>query len=229
MFYWRPALQTPAESVADWALACATTHKLLGIPYLPETDISLSTPGANGKTVIVDGTVAGGGRTAQLESYTDPTISIVDWGDSAIEVDVDGTAWTVDRGERRRIPLEPRWVVRVGEDSDRQQITPELVIRYPGRRELHHPAIGEEYRLFPSFGFDLGSLSNPIRVPMAMGELDADSFAEYLGVHLSERPYPERVLWQAFAYTAFDPHEVGKPELIQLDDGHIILRPRPAQ
>jgi hypothetical protein len=32
------------------------------------------------------------------------------------------------------------------------------------------------------------------------------------------------VLWQAFAYTAFDPHADATPELAQLETGHLVLR-----
>lgn len=103
-------------------------------------------------------------------------------------------------------------------------VTPELVVRYPGSRELHHPAPGADYRLFPSFGLELDDLPDPVPVPTTAGELDDAALATALGVDLSERPYPERVLWQAFAYTAFDPHSETTPELAQLEDGHLVVR-----
>lgn len=65
--------------------------------------------------------------------------------------------------------------------------------------------------------------SFPLAVPTANGELDHEALAASLGVDLSARPYPERVLWQAFAYTAFDPHADSVPELWQFPTGHLAL------
>jgi hypothetical protein len=78
--------------------------------------------------------------------------------------------------------------------------------------------------VFPSFGLDPSDLPNPMPVPTAGGELDAAALAAELGVDRSERPYPERVLWRAFAHTAFDPHADAVPELARLESGHVVLR-----
>jgi hypothetical protein len=61
-------------------------------------------------------------------------------------------------------------------------------------------------------------------VPTTAGELDDAALATAVGVELSARPYPERALWQAFAYTAFDPHADAAPALAQLPDGRIVFR-----
>jgi hypothetical protein len=120
--------------------------------------------------------------------------------------------------------LEP-----IDTDDGPTTVTPELVVRYPGRQELHHPAPGADYRLFPSFGLDLAELPNPLPVPTTAGELDHEALGQSLGVDLSNRPYPERVLWQALAYTAFDPHGERGATLTKPDDEHIVLLPTAAE
>ncbi|WP_199722779.1 hypothetical protein [Haloplanus aerogenes] len=144
--------------------------------------------------------------------------------ETAIALTVAGSEYTIATGERRRIRLSEQRVEPAEHEGGPTTVTPELVVRYPGRRELHHPAMDTDYRLFPSFGLDLDTLPNPISVPTEAGELDDGALADELGVHRSDRPYPERVLWQAFAYTTFDPRDDTPPELTQLETGHIVLR-----
>ncbi|MFC6729124.1 hypothetical protein ACFQDG_10775, partial [Natronoarchaeum mannanilyticum] len=108
-------------------------------------------------------------------------------------------------------------------DGGHVSVTPELAVRFPGERELHHPASGGGYRLFPSFGLELAAVPSPVPSPTANGELDHATLAASLGVDLSGRPYPERVLWQAFAYEAFDPHADAARRLAQFPDGHVAL------
>jgi hypothetical protein len=222
VFYWRSALGPSAGEPADWTLACATTHELVGVDSLPAAAPSLVTEGARGTTLVVDGTVAGDATTTIVESYDAPAVTL-DWArEDALLVTVDGTEQTLTPGDRRRLPCAERRVEPV--DGDPTTATPELVVRYPGRRELHHPAPGTAASLFPSFGLDLADVPNPLSVPTSAGELDDSTLATALGVDTSERPYPERVLWQAFAYTAFDPHADVTPGLAQLESGHILVR-----
>lgn len=141
-----------------------------------------------------------------------------------MELSVAGSEYSIVTGKRRRIRLSEQRVEPAGRDEGRTTATPELVVRYPGRRELHHPAPGAAYRLFPSFGLDLDAVPNPVSVPTAAGELNDVALADELGVDLSRRPYPERVLWRAFAFTTFDPHGDTPRELTQLETGHIVLR-----
>lgn len=223
VFYWRPALRSTAGDADDWELAIATTDELAGIGSLPATAPQLTGQNGNETLVVVDGTVAGESTTRRVWSYTVPQVSIGSLADSKIALTVDGTEYSVPVGERRRIQLAEQRVEPVSEDHESRMVTPELVARYPGRRELHHPSPNGAYRLFPSFGLNLEELPNPLPVPSAAGELDDTALAEQLGVDLAQRPYPERVLWQAFAHTAFGQHSETTPELTQSETRHIIL------
>ncbi|WP_206039390.1 hypothetical protein [Halomicrobium mukohataei] len=190
---------------------------------MPAEGPPLVTEGASGTTVVVDGTIGGDVTTSHVGAYAAPAVSIERHVGSAVELKVDGTRHDLSLGQRRRIRLAEQRVEPVGADGRPKTITPELVVRFPGRRELHHPAPGTTYRLFPAFGLDLEELPNPLSVPTATGELDDLALATALGVDLSRRPYPERALWQAFAYTAFDPHADATPDLTQLATGQIVL------
>lgn len=225
VFYWRPALAPSSGEPSHWELACATTHELVGIDSLPADRPPLVTADASGTTLVVDGTIAGETTTSHVTSYAVPTVSVDSRSGSGIQLTVAGTEHSVSAGERRRIRLDDRCVEPVDGDGEPTTVTPELVVRSPGRRELHHPARGATYRLFPSFGLDIDEIPDPLPVPTRAGELDATALAAELNVDSSQRPYPERVLWQAFAYTGFDPHADTTPELTQLDTGHIVVRP----
>lgn len=224
VFYWQPALERGTPDAADWQLACATTHGLAGVETVPSPGPALTTDGATGTMVVVDGTVAGETTVARLSSYSVPRIRIETVTASTVELSVNGTTDTIPSGERRRIELAQQRVDVLGADDHSQTVTPVLAARYPGRRELHHPAPGATYHLFPSFGLDIDEIPNPLAVPTTVGELDDERLAETLGVDLAERPYAERVLWQAFAHTAFDPHADVRPTLAQLPRGHIVLQ-----
>jgi hypothetical protein len=237
VFYWRPAVAPSAAEPADWELACATPHDFVGIDSLPADGPPLVTDGASGTTLVVDGTIAGDTAMTHVASpsYSPPDVSIDSRSASRVELTVAGTEYSVSVGERRRIHLDEQSVEPIdgegdgdgdGGDGDRTSttVTPELVVRFPGKRELHHPARGATYRLFPSFGLDLDEIPNPLAVPTTVEELDDAALAAELGIDPSRRPYPERVLWQAFAYTAFDPHIGTTPELTQLETGHIVVR-----
>ncbi|NHN49165.1 hypothetical protein G9464_16420 [Halostella sp. JP-L12] len=224
VFYWRSGLPDAAPDPADWRLACATTHGLAGAESLPASPPPLTTDGAVGTVVVVDGTVAGEVTTARLDSYAVPSVRIEAVDNSAVELSANGTSYAVPSGDRRRIELPRQRVEAPGKDDPSRTVTPVLAARYPGPRTVYHPAPGASYRLFPSFGLDLSAVPNPLPVPLAAGELDDERLAETIGVDLSARPYAERVLWQAFAYTAFDPHADSTPKLAQLPRGHVALR-----
>lgn len=224
VFYWRPALAPSTSDPKAWELACATTHELVGFGTLPVDGPALVTEGASGTIVVVDGTIAGDATTAHVASYTTPELTVDERSDAGIELTVDSTEYSIPVGERRRIRLAEQRVHPIDADRDPTTVTPELVVRYPGRREIHHPAPGATYRLFPSFDLDLDGIPNPLPIPTAADELDDASLATKLGLDLAQRPYPERVLWQAFAYTAFDLHSDATPELTQLETGHVVVR-----
>jgi len=224
VFYWRPALAASTDESKTWELACSTTHELLGFDSLPVDGPSLVTTSASGTILVVDGTIAGDATTSHVVSYMPPDLGINARSDTGIELTVNGTEYRISTGERRRICFSEQCVQPIDGDSKPTTVTPELIVRYPGRRELHHPARGATYRLFPSFDLDLDEIPNPLPVPTTADELDETALATKLGADLSQRPYPERVLWQAFAYTAFDLHTDATPELTQLETGHIVLR-----
>ncbi len=227
VFYWRPTLDTGTSEQPDWQGVCATTDTLSvvekGRPYTPEFVSRRAET-----EVVVEGTIGGDSTTAVVRSYSAPDVRIREVTASRLELLADGTEYTVSSGTRRRISLSEQTVERADGDGT-MAVTPELVVRFPGERELHHPAPGAEYRLFPSFGLELDTVSNPAPVPTTNGELDHAAFATSLGVDLSDRPYPERVLWQAFAYTAFDPHTETVPRLTQFRTGHLALLNSPPE
>jgi len=224
VFYWRPALAPSSGEPHNWELACATPHELVGFDSLPADGPAFVTEGASGTTIVVDGTIGGDTTTGHVTSYSVPDIAVDSRSDSEIVLTVTGTEWEVSIGDRRRLRLAEQHVEPTDRDRELTAVTPELVVRYPGQRELHHPARGATYRLFPSFDLELDRIPNPLSIPTAADELDHVALATKLGIELSERPYPERILWQAFAYTAFDPHAETSPELTQLESSHIVLR-----
>jgi hypothetical protein len=223
VFYWRPAVAPSADEPANWELVCATPHDLAGFDSLPADAPPLVTDDADDTTLVVDGTIAGDTTTARVASYSGPDVSIEGRSAGRVELTVGGDDYRVLAGGRRRIGLPKRRVEPIGGDGE-STVTPELVVRFPGWRELHHPAPEATYRLFPSFGLDLDEIPNPLAVPTTVDELDETALATEVDVDLSRRPYPERVLWQAFAYTAFDPHADITPDLTQLETGHIVVR-----
>ncbi|WP_436931411.1 hypothetical protein [Halosimplex halobium] len=222
VFYWRPALSASGP-LDDWAVACATTHSLAAFDSLPAGVPPLVSPDGDATMVVVDGAVGGDATTARVRSYDPPELRVDAVAESVVELTVAGEVREVPAGERRRFGLAEQRVEPAGDDGE-TTVAPELVVRYPGRRELYHPEPGTDSRVFPSFGLDLDDLSNPLPVPTAAGELDDAALATAVGVDLSERPYPERALWQAFAYTAFDPHADAAPTLGQLPEGLMVLR-----
>lgn len=221
VFYWRPAIETAGSTGDSWLAACATTEGVVGLDSVPSRVPALAAAVPDGVAVVVDGTVGGESTRTVLEGYDPPSVGLASVDADAVELTVDGRTESVGAGDRRRIALAERRVDPV--EGEPTVVEPELAVRYPGRRVLHHPAPDGAGRLFPSFGLDLDSLPRPLSVPTAAGELDDGALAERIGVDLADRPYPERVLWQAFAYEAFDPHADGVPALAQSRTGHLVL------
>lgn len=196
--------------VRRWRGVCATTSQLRPVRYqssvVPDALVSGSDGGVE---LAVDGTIGGDTTVAVVESYTVPAVGIGELSPTSLSVSIDGNRHEFEPGTRTHLQLPARHVRPV--ESGPRTITPELHVRFPDERELHHPALGAECRLFPSFGLDLGRIPDPVAVPTANGELNHEALAERLGVDLAARPYPERVLWQAFAYTVFDPILMERP------------------
>ncbi|PCR90955.1 hypothetical protein [Natrinema ejinorense] len=228
VFYWRPSLPAAASEPAAWDGTCATTDSLSTVTATDPNGIDLVSRRRGATAVTVDATIAGESTSTLLESYAVPDVRVRALAESRLRLGVEGTTFVVPAGTRRRVSLAEQTVARVDGGGEPATTTPELVVRFPGDRELHHPALGADYRLFPSFGLDLESVPNPLSVPTVNGELDHEALAESLAVDLTARPYPERVLWQAFAYTAFDPHADTDPRLCQFPTGHIALPDEPA-
>lgn len=225
VFYWRPALRDSSPPATDWSFVYASTHDLVDRSETAVGIRGLTTKLATGVAIVVDGTAGGDASVAHVRDYETPNLRIVDVTTDSIRLAMDGDDVEVTAGGRRRIELSPRTVELIGEVGS-EKITPELSVRYPGCREIHHPASNASDRLFPSFDLDLTSLSNPLVVPVRNGELDHVVLATDLDVSLEERPYPERVLWQAFAYTAFDPRRESVPDIGRTDDDHLVVTAR---
>lgn len=231
-FYWRSVLPPDGPEPADWTGVCATTHGLRAL-----TDDGTRPPplwtrdGTNGdeaasdadtvRELVVDGTVAGDSRVAAVRDYSPPAIAVRSADADAVSLETPAGSRSVAAGERTTVEL-PTQSVRSATDGESRTVTPRLRVRYPGPRTLYHPARGADAALFPAFGLDLETLPNPVPVPTAAGELDDRGLAAALGIDLSERPYPERVLWQALAYGAFDPHRETEPRFSQ--PGEDLLR-----
>lgn len=226
VFYWRPALEESDLAPESWSGVYATTDSLRGALRAAADTVDLVSPGEEATEVVVDGTIAGESTLALLDSYRPPEVVIREMDEDRVALAVAGQEYILPAGTRREIQLPERNAVRATEDAEPVTVTPELVVRFPGERRLFHPAPGAEYHLFPSFGLDLQALPTRIDVPTAGGELDHEATAKTFGIDLSTRPYPERVLWQAFVFTAFDPAAETAPWLAQFDSGLIALPDR---
>lgn len=221
VFYWRSVFDNVPDSQAG---VCATPTTLRQV--LPESQIRLELVERHGKgsRVVVDGTVGGDSTTAVLRSYSVPDVRVKSVGPERMCLRVNGESYEFYPGTRQVISL-PGQPVTVGPDFESETtVTPKLSVRFPGVRTLIHPPTEGGWRAFPSFGLDLDRLSNPLSVPCRHGELDYDVLAAALDVDLSTHPYPKRVLWQAFAYTAFDPHRETEPEIGTTDEGLLLVR-----
>jgi hypothetical protein len=229
VFYWRPALVGEATEPSSldpsaWRLACATTHGLAGVAANAASVPPLTSEDEGLVHAVVEGTIVGDATTVGLADCDVPDAAIVGLDADRLTLSVDDRTETVEAGSRRSVSLDPRQVTLA--DRDVATTTePTLSVRFPGERTLHHPAPGASYRYFPSFGLDLDRVASPVTVPTTVDELDHESLARRLGVDLTERPYAERVLWEAFAHAAFDPHAEGTAEIAQLDSGTLTVEP----
>lgn len=222
--YWRDDL-ADADLPTVRAGWCATPDALHVARYGDAIRLDLAPVVDGGRAVAVDATVAGETTTALVAGYRPPRLALAELTPHAAEFAVDGDRVVVPAGETRTLELATRTVNlleapgesggrdgqehREGGDStpgvgDAVEVTPTLRVRYPGHRRVVHPAPGVDYLVFPSFGVDLAD-SGRVPVDPDAADLDVEAVATVLGVDLDARPYAERVLWEAFAYAAFDP------------------------
>lgn len=219
VFYWRSRLPDVLPAQDCWAGLCATTHELQSVTHSTVHRPTLSQSWDEETELVVDGTIVGDSKTALVSSYECPGTEIRAISPDEVVVVADGETRVVPVGNRERIELSERSIET--KHGSTIPTTPELVVRYPGIRTVYHPAVGSEYCLFPSFGIELAEIPESIAVPTNWGELDHDTLATMFGIDITSRPYPERILWQAFAHAAFDPNTQGSVSLIQFSSGHI--------
>lgn len=225
VFYWRSALPSGHVTIARWDGVCATTDGLEPITTEKSTVQTLVTTVGAKQVVVVDGTVAGESTEAMLSQYVPPRILVDRVTADEVVLDIPVGRRRIPVGNRVQLALSPQRV-RLGDSEKRTCITPQLHIRYPGRRVVYHPAPDTTYALFPSFGLTLDAIPDPVSIPRTGDNLDYAALATALGVELSVRPYAERVLWQAFAYTAFNPYRESPPQLAQFESGLLaVLNP----
>ncbi len=225
IFYWRSALSAGHAPLAQWAGVCATAHRVEPITTGKSMAPTLVTTADATHVVVVDGIIGGESTEAILSQYEPPRILVDRVTADAVVLDTPAGRRRVSSGNREQIELLPQRV-RVGDSKKRICVTPQLHIRYPGQRVVYHPAPDATYALFPSFGLTLDDVPNPVSIPQTGDDLDDTALTAAFGVDLSARPYAERVLWQAFAYTSFSPHRESPPQLAQLDSGLLaVLNP----
>jgi len=222
VFYWRARLPDVTPPPERWIGLCATTHELAPLVHGESHSPTLSQTCNDESELVVDGTIVGDAKTALVSGYAQPTVELRHVSEDCAEFVVEDDPVLVPAGERERIELSERAVET--DAGTPVSTTPELVVRYPGQRTVYHPALQGEYTLFPSFGLCLDDVSRPLVVPTAWDELDHEALAEEIGIDTAEQPYPERVLWQAFAYAAFEPNGTGSVELTQFPSGEIAVR-----
>lgn len=220
VFVWQSALFEPSSDHRRWGLAVATVGGLAGFQR-PPVRIPF-TGGASGDSVIVRGTVLGEAELARLESYEHPTVRIEGIDDDEVVIGAGEIEIEVPSGSRVSERLSPRRA-RSSDGNRDIEVTPQLEIRYPGRRRLLHPPPEEDMMLFPDFGLDLETLPQPLPVPTVAGELEHHALAEALGVDIRRGSYARRVLWQAFAYTAFDPHRDAPAIIERCSNGRLLV------
>jgi len=222
VFYWRPRLPDVTPAMDAWTGLCATTHELAPTTHSETHEPTLFQVCESEDELVVDGTIVGDAKTALISDYSAPEIELRHVTEEGVEFVVDGEPALVPVDERERISLSERHVeTRYGTEVTTM---PELVIRYPGQRTVYHPALRSDYHLFPSFGLDIEEIPNPLDVPTQWDELNHNALAVELGLDITSRPYPERVLWQAFAFTAFEPNADSPVELTQFQSGEIGVR-----
>lgn len=224
IFYWRSRLPDVPPPPDTWTGLCATTHELVSLVHGAVRSPTLFQTCDTGHEVVVDGTIVGDSKTALVSTYPRPDIELRHITEECVEFAVEDEPVLVPAGERKRVELSERTIETQYGTS--VVATAELVVRYPGTWTTYHPAPGGEYHLFPSFDVSLEDVPQPLRVPTRWGELDHEALAADLGIERTAQAYPERVLWQAFAYTAFEPNAVRPAELTQFPTGLIAVRTR---
>lgn len=222
VFYWRNRLPTAVSAPERWTGICATTHNLAPLVHNSNHEPTLLQSFDDEFEVVVDGTIVGDSKTALVSTYSFPSIDIQHVTPDGLELEIEGETTLIPAGSRQRFSL-PEQTVET-ELGTTVPTTPELVVRFPGERTIYHPAPSDEYCLFPSFGLDIDDLPRHVQVPTSMGELDHDALAAEFGIDVTGRPYPERILWQAFAFTAFNPNASSKPTLTQFQSGEFAVR-----
>jgi|GEM_PF-773679 len=246
VFYWRDELDagTP-EPTADAVLAdargwVATPDTLIPGQKRGQEFVGLAADtDAGGHEVVVDATIAGDSTSTHVDGYQPPRIVIREQTADSVTVAGNGHITRVSAGNSEQIELPAQTVTlldsptnpasEVNHDvGDRVETTPVLCARHPGTRRLYHPAPGSDYLLFPSFGIDLPTDSGRVPGDPDSVERDLDAIADSLGAALSGRPYPERVVWEAFVYAAFDPDRAGAVELTQFENGLLAVHDPPA-
>jgi len=125
-------------------------------------------------------------------------------------------------GDRASISLPERQVTLEEQTNRRRRSRRGCPFGIPASKRSITPIRLPEYRLFPSFDLDLDA-GRPVTIPTSHDELEPIALADTLDVDLVSRPYPERVLWQAFAFEVFDPHRDGCPRLAQYPSGLLAV------
>lgn len=105
------------------------------------------------------------------------------------------------------------------ENGTHIMVTPRLRVRYPGPRAIYHPPPDGDYLLFPSFGIDLETARSRVPIDPDTPDRDLDAIADALDATVDSRPYPERVLWEAFCYAAFPLDHEEATQLTQFENG----------
>lgn len=222
VFYWRRQLSGRLPPRADWSGICGTTHELTPLTHGTASDPTLCQSCDDGDELVVDGAVVGDSRTALVSGYSTPAIEIRHVTPDCVELTVDGTDVLVPAGSREQVELAEQTVETAYGVT--VPTRPELVVRFPGRQTVYHPAPAGDYWLFPSFGLDVELLPRPVDVRTDGSQLDHDALAATFGIDIASRPYPERILWQAFVLSAFDPATSGRLELTQFPSETIAVR-----
>lgn len=222
VFYWSDAVSSSSRSPCRWASVCATTWSVTPIVSRAATRPELWVDHDGRYEVVVDGDVTAEARTTMIRRPSPPAVTLTPYEESH-RIVTRSESIRLEVGDSYDQQLPPGQVVLDDEPNTDITVTPRLTVRYPGVRTLYHPAPGSDTVLFPSFGIDLETIPNPVPVQMTGETVDEQALAAELSVTLDERPYAERVLWQAFTYTVFGPHRSEPPRLARTDGDLLIL------
>lgn len=221
VFYWRNRLSDVPKLPEQWSSLCASPHELVATTEYESCQPTLFQATREGYELIVDGTIVGDSKTAFVSQYQESVVELLSASKECVEFRVGEECMTVESGDRDRITLPERTVET--EFGTPIPVRPELEVRYPGVRTVYHPAPASSYHLFPSFSLDIEEISRTLDVPTTWGELNQEELANILGIDITSQPYPERILWRAFAFTAFDPHSAAQSRMTQFPDGKFAI------